>query len=144
MKPFAHPPVEQNVGDGNHGHALMMRHECANDRNPGSLRQSAASVIERLVEAVAATRAECNQSRKIEHGAFGIDHHGKGRRVRRDHDVFAQAPLQPQTRHAEVRILIGELQIARIVGGFRHAPGNAELNTVTNLPLDDQAIGLFQ
>src|SRR5437762_10597517 len=41
VKPFAHSPVEENVGDGNHAHALMMRHECPNDRKPGSLGQTA-------------------------------------------------------------------------------------------------------
>src|SRR5580704_9952903 len=37
MKPLAHPSVEEDVGDGNQGHALMMRHECPNDGYPGSL-----------------------------------------------------------------------------------------------------------
>ncbi len=144
MKPFAHPSIEEDVGDGNHRHALMMRHECPYDGNPGSLGQTAASVVERLKETVSAACADHNESRKIERSAFRIDHHGQGRRVGRDHGVFAQAPFEPQARYAEVRILVGELQVARVVGGLRNAPGKSEFATVLNLPLDDQAIGLFQ
>src|SRR5439155_18867140 len=50
VKPFAHSPVKENVGDGNHAHPLMMRHEGPHDRKPGSLGQTAAGVIERSEE----------------------------------------------------------------------------------------------
>src|SRR5271156_4529278 len=144
MKAIAHPSVEEDVGDSDYGHALMMRHECPNDGNPGSLGQTAASVIERLKKAVPTASADRNEPGKIERRAFRIDHHRKSRRVRRDHGVLAQAPLEPQARHAEVRILVGKLQVARVVGGFRNAPGKAEFSPVIDLSLDDQAIGLFQ
>ena len=144
VKPFAHSPVKENVGDGNHAHALMMRHECPHDRKPGSLGQTAAGVIERLKEAVTTARANGNESREIERRALRINHRGQGRCVRRDHRILAQTPFEPQARHAEIRVLVGKLDVARVIGRFRHAPGNAELCTVLYLPLNNQTIGLFE
>src|SRR5580658_8606096 len=144
VKPLAHPPVKKDVGDGNHGHALMMGHECPDDGKRASLGQTAASVIERLVQAVPTARAECNEAGKIERGLLRIDHGGKRRRIRGDYCVLPQAPFEPEARYAEVRILVGELQVPRVVSGFRDAPGNPELNAVLDLSLDDQPIGLLQ
>ena len=103
-----------------------------------------AGVVERLVEAVSAARADGGKALEIAHGAFRIDHGRKRRGVRRDDGVLAQAALQSQAGHAEVRILVGELEVARIVGGFGNAPRNADLRAIADLSLDDQAVGLFQ
>ena len=83
-------------------------------------------VVQRLVEAVAAARADAGQQREVARRRRRIDHAGERRRIRRDHGVIAQAALQPQAGHAEVRVLVGEFQVARVVGGFRNAPGQAE------------------
>src|SRR5207245_7995320 len=114
----------------------MMRHERPNDGNPGSLGQTAAGVIERLKEAVSTARANRNESREIERRATRINHRGQGGCIRRDHRVLAQATFESQARHAEVRILVGELHVARVVSRFGNAPGNAELSTVMYLPLN--------
>ncbi len=53
----------------------------------------------------------------------------------------AQSPLQAEPGDAEVRVLVYELEIASIVGGFRYAPRNAFAGAVFDLPVDDQAIG---
>ena len=50
----AHPAVLQRVGDGDDGHALVVRHEVAHDRDVLALGQPRAGEVERLVEAVAA------------------------------------------------------------------------------------------
>src|SRR3989442_788485 len=79
VKSFAHPPVEEDVGDGNHAHALMMRHERPNDGKPGSLGQAAAGVIERLKEAVSTARANRNEPREIERRPAPCPRGGAGR-----------------------------------------------------------------
>src|SRR5579864_3846874 len=74
VKPFAHLPVEKDVGDGDHDHALVMCHECPNDGNPGPFRKTAAGVVERLKEAVPAACADCSESREVERRAPWINH----------------------------------------------------------------------
>ena len=122
----AHRAVQQRVGDGDDGHALMVRHVGAHDRDVCALRQPARRVVERLVEAVAAARADAGEPREIARRRRRIDHGRERRRVGRDHGILAQAALQPEAGNAEIRVLVGELQVAGVVGGFRNAPGQAE------------------
>ena len=83
-------------------------------------------VVERFVEAVAAARAGCREALEVARSRLRIDHGRERGGIGRDDGVLAQAALQAEAGHAEVRILIGELQVARVVGGFRNAPGHAE------------------
>ncbi len=136
MEPLAHPSIEEDVAESHYGHAGVMGHERAHGRNPRTFRQAAARVVERLIEPVASARAA--------HGAPRIDHRRERRSVRRYHHVFTQAALEPEAGHAEVRILVGELEVAHVVGGFRNAPRDAELGAVADLAPHDQAAGLFQ
>ena len=122
----------------------MMGHECPHDCEGAALGQAAASVIERLVQAVSAAGAERNEAGKIERSVLRVDHGGERRRIGGYYCVFAQASFEPEARDSEVRILVSELQIPRVVSGFRDAPGDAELSTVLHLSLDDQAVGLAQ
>ena len=69
---------------------------------------------------------------------------GERGRIGRDDGVLAQAALQPEAGHAEVRILVGELQVAGVVGGFRNAPGQAERRAIGDLPPHDQPAGLLR
>ena len=46
-------------------------------------------------------------------------------RIGRDDEIVAEAALEPEAGNAEIGILVGEFQIARVVGGFRNAPGHA-------------------
>src|SRR2546422_11597765 len=65
-------------------------------------------------------------------------------RVGCDDGVFAQAAFQTQARDSEVGILIGELQVADVVGGFRNAPGHAERSAVGHLAAHDQTARLLE
>jgi hypothetical protein len=121
-----------------------MRHEGAHDGDGLALGQARRRVVQRLVEAVAAARAEPRKPREIARAAPRIDHRRQRRRVGR-HDVFvAEAALQPEPGNAEIRVLVGELQVAGVVGGFRDAPRHAERRAVFDLPADDQAAGLLE
>ena len=89
-------------------------------------RHAARRVVQRLVEAIAAARADARRAAsKLRAAAVRIDHRRERGRIRRDDDVLAKPALQPEAGHAEIRILVGELQVAGVVGGFRNAPGHA-------------------
>ena len=75
---------------------------------------------------------------------LGIDHRRQRRRVRSDHCVLAEPALQPEPRHAEVRVLIGELEVARVVGGFGNSPRHAKLGAIVHLAAHHQPIGLLE
>ena len=85
---------------------------------------------ERLVEAIATARAERGEAREILRRGLRIDHGREPGGVGSDDNVLAEAALQAQAGHAEVRILVGELEVAGVVGGLRNAPRNAEHGAV--------------
>ena len=55
-----------------------------------------------------------------------------------------QAPFQPEAGHAEVGILIGQFEIARVVRGFGNAPRQPELRAVLDLTTHHEPIGLIE
>ena len=63
------------------------------------------------------------QRRVVGERRLAVDHRGEPGGVGRDHLVLGQAALEAQARHAEVRVLIGELEIARVVRRLGDAPG---------------------
>jgi len=49
---------------------------------------------------------------------FRINHRSQRRRVWRDDHIFTQAAFEAQARHAKIRVLVGEIQIASVVSRF--------------------------
>ena len=144
MKPFPHLPVEETVGDGDHRHALMVRQEGADNCDVFPLGQARACVIQRLVEAIAAPRAQGGESGEVTRRRARINHGRERRRVGRDDGVLAKAAFQTQTRDSEVRILIGEFQITDVVGGLRNPPRHTERGAISDLPADDETARLLE
>ena len=93
VEPRPHRAVEKRVGDGDDRHALMMRHEGAHDRDGLAFRHAGRRVVERLVEAVAAARAERGEPVEVARRGLRIDHGRERGRVRRDDDVLAEPAL---------------------------------------------------
>ncbi len=122
----------------------MVRHESSHDRDIGSLRQTRARVVQCFVEPIAAEGPDRGKPLEIAGRCLRIDHCRESRRVGCNHHVLAQATFEAQTRHAEVGVLIGQLQIAGAVSGLRNAPGHAERIAIADLPAHDQAAGLLQ
>ena len=58
MKALAHTPVEQHVGNGDDRHALVVRHECSHHGEARAFGKAATGIVQRLVHAVTAARAE--------------------------------------------------------------------------------------
>ena len=144
MEALPHHAVEKSVGDGDDRHALMMRHEGSHDGDAFALRHARRRIVQRIVKAVAALRADLGQTRQIGRGRARIDHRRQSGGVGGDHPIFAETPLQPEAGNAEVRILVSELQVAGVVSGFGYAPGQAQLRGVIDLAAHDQTVGLFE
>ncbi|MNZ63373.1 hypothetical protein D3C78_815180 [compost metagenome] len=140
----AHPAILQGIGDGDDGHALVVGHEAVHQRHAFIVRQPRAGEVQRLVEAVAALRAHLVQAGVVAPRRLRIDHGRQAGRVGGDHHVLGQPALESQPRHAEVGVLVGELQVARVVGGLGDAPGNAQRAAIGLLARHHQAIGLLQ
>ncbi|MNN29878.1 hypothetical protein D3C81_1434990 [compost metagenome] len=140
----AHPAILQGIGDGDDGHALVVGHEAVHQRHAFIVRQPRAGEVQRLVEAVAALRAHLLQAGVVAPRRLRIDHGRQAGRVGGDHHVLGQPALEPEPRHAEVGVLVGELQVARVVGGLGDAPGNAQRAAIGLLARHHQAIGLLQ
>ena len=69
---------------------------------------------------------------------------GEHRRIGRNHGVARQPALEAEARHAEIRVLIGHLAVAGVVGRFRNAPRDVLRAGILHLPLDDQVAGLAE
>ena len=144
VEPCPHDAVQDGVRDGDDGHALVVRHERTHHGSGLAGWNPAGRVVERLIEPVAAEGAcPCEPGQVID-GRGGIDHGGQGGRVGCDDQVRLQAALQPQTGDAKIGILVGVLDVADIVGGFRHAPGHVMRRPVVDLPPHDEPARVLQ
>ncbi len=141
MEEGANAPAQQCIGDRHDRHALVMRHECPHDRNWHAFRHARGRVVERFVEAEAPARAGCTQPLKVARGGVRRDHRRERGRIGRDHQVLVEIALEPQLRHAEARILIGQLDVARVVRRFGHAPRQVQPVAVGDLATHHQVIG---
>ena len=101
----------------------MVREVGVHDGDVLAFGQARAGVIERFVETIRAPSARPFDPVKVLHGRCGVDHRRKRRGIWRDHKIFTEAALESQPGHAKARILIREIQVARIVGGFRFPQG---------------------
>ena len=144
MEALPHPSAQERVADRDNRHALMMRHIGTDDGAACPSGHTGRRIVDRLVEAVAPARACLGKQLQIGARRGGIDHRGERCRIGGDDDVLAQPALQPQAGHPEIGILVGQLQIARIIGRFRNTPGHVQRLRVFDLPLHAQARGLSE
>jgi len=144
MEACAHLAVLQGIGDGDDGHALMVRHVIAHDDERLAIRQACRSEVQRFEEAVAPERTHLRHAPEVLLGASRVDHGREPGGIGRDHQIFRQPSLEAQARHAEVGVLVGELHVAGVIGRFRNAPGRVVVVAIFLLALHDQTIGLLQ
>ena len=144
VKARAQQAVLHRIGDRGDRHALVMCHEAADQGMRQSGRHPVCGEIDRLIEPEPPLGPDPGQPFVILKRPVRIDHGGQPAGIGRDDPVFLQAALQAQSRHAEVGILIGHVQIAGVVGGFRNAPGNADGSGIALLARHDQPVCLFQ
>ena len=144
VKAVAQAAVLQRVGDGDDGHALMMRHETAHDGVACVALQAGRGEIDCFVKPEPAFGPKRCEARIIPHCGRWVDHRCQSGGIGRDHAVFTETPFQPKSRNAKVGILVGHLQIAGVIGRFRYAPRDAQPRRIGLLPGDDGPCGLFQ
>ena len=140
----AHPATVQRIRDRDEHHALVVRHVGANHCDLAALGKPRRGVVECLVEAVGAAGPRSGETPEVFSGRRGIDHRGQARRIGRDDDVLIESPAQSEPRHAEVGILVGHLQIPCVVGRLRHAPRDATLGAISDLPAHDESGRLLE
>ena len=144
VEPRPHDAVQQRVGDGDDRHALVVGHESLDHHDVDTLGQALRRVVERLVEAVASASAGGHQPDQVVGRGLRIDHRGEHRGIGCDHLTAAQSALQAEARDAETRILIGQFDVAGVVGGFRDAPRQAETFRIGDLAAHGQCGRLLQ
>ena len=136
--------LHQGVGDGGDGHPLMMRHDVAHDDEGAIDGQSRKGEIDRLEEPEVALGLHRSQAGEVIQRGAGRDHGRQRRGIGCDDEVVAQPALEPQLRHAEVGILVGEVDVPGVIGGFRNAPGDIVALGILALAGDDQTVGLLE
>jgi hypothetical protein len=139
-----HDPVQHGVGDGHDRHALVVRHEHPHHRHGLPGRNPVGRVVQRLVKAVAALAVHRGDPLEVENRRRGIDHGGQRCRVGGNDQVRVQAALQSQAGDAEVRVLVGVLNVADVVGRFRDAPGHVMLPAEADLASRHQTAGVLE
>ena len=144
VEAVAHDAAQDRICERQDRHSLVMRHEIAHDGDVAALQQPGGRIVESFVEAVAAAAAGCFERLEIAQRGVRLNHGGERRRIGCDHHIVAQPALEPEAGHAEVRILVGQLQIAGVVGGLGDAPRRPELKTIVDLPRDDAAFGALE
>ena len=141
---MTHHAVEHRVGERDNRHPLMMRHEISNDRDMAARGKPRRRVVERFVEAIPTLAASGFQGLEIAHRQMRLNHRGECRRIRCDDNVVAKPALKTQPGYAEIGVLIGQLEITCVKGGFGNPPRRPELEAIFDLPRDDAAFGALQ
>ena len=133
--------VVGHVAQGDDRHPLVMGHVRTNHGHLSPFRQPRRGVVECFVEAVVASGSGLLETGQVLHGGSRFHHGREGGGVGSHDHVFAQAALEPQSGHAETRVLIGELHVADVVGRFRDPPRDSSLRAVTDLAPHDEPAG---
>ena len=139
-----HRPVQQQIGQCQQAHALVMGHERAQQRARLPAPLAGRRVVDGLEEAEPAQRPFGGEALQIQAGRLGRHHQRHHRGIGRDHQILGQAALESQARHAEGAVLVIELGVDRVVAGFRHAPGHAALLAVLDLSRHRRLAGLVE
>ena len=102
VEAIAHHSVEQRIRKRHDGHALVVRHESAHDRDLAVGRDTAGSVIKCFVESVNAKPARGFDALEVPQCSLRLDHRAKRGRIRRNDAVVAKSAFQPQAGHSEI------------------------------------------
>ena len=96
MESGPHAAIQQGIGDGDDGHALVMGHEGAHHCDLNAVGDAARRIIQCLVIPIAPPASRFGQARQIGGGSMGGDHGGKRARIGRHDHVLAEPALQPR------------------------------------------------
>ena len=89
MEPLPQDAIAQHIDDRGDGHALMVGHEAAHDRQGFAVGQAGGGEIDSLVKAVTPFGPKFCQMRVVLDRSAGVDHRGKSGGIGRNHPVLA-------------------------------------------------------
>ncbi|MNE05784.1 hypothetical protein D3C80_983560 [compost metagenome] len=139
-----HGPVQQQAGQGQQAHALVVRHKRMHNRIPLAAWQACLGVVDGFIQAKAPSRTLSGKALQVAAGGFGLDHQCQCAGVGRNHGILAQAALEPKAGDTEGSILVIEVGIQGVIARLGHAPGYAQPVAVLDLQGDGSAARLVQ
>ncbi|MNV10956.1 hypothetical protein D3C71_1015020 [compost metagenome] len=110
--------TQQHVGQRHDGHALVVGHVGADQREPLAMGLAFGREVQRLVKAVAPPRRQCGQRSEVGAGCAGIHLGGQRRGIGGNHQLAHGRAAQGQAGHALRRVLVGQRVVAPGVGAF--------------------------
>ncbi len=131
-----HRDVVEQVVERQQAHALVVRHVGEQHHARLALGQPFRRVVDRLVEPVAAGAA-FRAGRPGSRGRRRRQRRREQAGVRRDDEVVVEAALQAKAGDAKGVVLVVPLEVLRVVGRLRDAPGHAARGAVADLALHD-------
>ncbi len=139
-----HGTVEEQVGQGEQAHALVMGHVGPNHRARLAAWETGRRVVDGFIESELSLGAFFGESLQIHAGVFRRHHQRERRGIGRNHDIVGKPAFQSQPGHAECPILVVQMHVDRVVAGFRNPPRDAALFSVGDLPLHRCLAGLVE
>ncbi len=144
VKPVSHAIREDGVVDREKDHPLVVGHERFDDGACRAGGQAPRRVVDRLVEAEVSARSLGREPTKVFRRSRRVREQREECRVGRDHELVRRNAAKAELRHAERAVLVVEVQVPGVVGGFRRAPGNLLSPDVLHLRLDRRCARLVQ
>ncbi|SPU76735.1 Uncharacterised protein [Brucella suis] len=144
VETLAHPAFKDHIVDRDDRHAMVVGIIILHHRTGFAFANARGGKVHRIVEAVAPERTKLCQALEVGHRRCRLILRGKQACIGRDDRIARQAALEAEIWHAKVGILIIQMRIARIEGGFRNAPWQATRGRVIDLALHHKLVGLVE
>ena len=121
-----------------------MGHVGADEREPSAMDLPCGRKVQGLVEAIAPARSQGGQRAEVRARRYRSHLAGQRRGVGGDDFLCHWRAAQCQAGHSLGGVLVGQRLVARRIGAFRHAPGNAQALGKSHLFAQCAAVGLVQ
>ncbi len=144
LESLLHRAVQEQMGQRQETHALVMGHEGPNHGARLSARQTRRSVVDRFVEAIPGFKAFSGESLEVQTRLLGRHHQRQRRGIGRNHQVLGEPAFEPQAGHAKGAVLVVEMHIDGIVTAFRNAPRHRAFFPILDLPGHSRLAGLVE
>ena len=144
LESLLHRPVQEQIGQGEKAHALVMGHERPDHGARFPARQSRRGVVDGFIEAVFAFQPFGGEPLQIQACLLGRHHQGERRGIRRNDQILGEPAFEPQAGHAERAVLVVEMNVDRVVAGFRNTPRQPALLSILDLPFHRRLVGLVE
>ena len=114
-KTLLHRLVQQQVGERQKRHALVMGHERADHHAGLAAWQSRCGVVDGFVKAILSSQSAGSKPLQVGAGGRRRHHQRQRGRIRCDHQIVGQSAFEAETRHAERSILVVQCRVDQVV-----------------------------